>query len=166
MGVNNRIFAKVPRFVAHLLAHKPYPQPLSLCAGRGEPAWWPDAALRRDEELPTVSARDGMGILRSDHLGRTMNSFQSPGEIRQNLLVREPQDVIAGRSEHIFPFGIAILLCLVNLAVNFHNQALLDTAEIRDEGTNRMLPEELHSFQSSSAQSFPEHLFGWRLSSP
>jgi hypothetical protein len=73
--------------------------------------------------------------------------------------VREAHNTEAGLREQFFSLGVTLSLRVMNSAIDFDRQPVFDTAKIKHEGTDWMLPTELESVQASATQLLPQASF-------
>jgi hypothetical protein len=80
---------------------------------------------------------------------------QHLGQVFSNRLIWESNHPISGQGEDRLSFSVPILLRRMNSSIELDHQTALRTPEVNNEGTDRMLPTELHSIQPPSAEFFP-----------
>jgi hypothetical protein len=78
----------------------------------------------------------------------------------QHLVVPEPQHLKALLHKPLIPPAIISLLFLMLAAINFNDQAALQTNKINDVGTNGHLATESNTGDLPLAQMLPETPFG------
>jgi hypothetical protein len=102
----------------------------------------------------------------SESFGR--DSLEDDVRFFAELVVREPKDAVAeGLEIKIAVFVVGGLSgCLVNAAVELHDELQLKATEVGDEWRNRELPPELQSVEATASQQAPELALGWRLLPP
>ena len=77
----------------------------------------------------------------------------------QDLIVRETHNAQSTEREGTLTVAIFFNLCIVNLAVYFHNQSSRMAVEIGNEAVNHLLPPKVQPTEFISTHRVPEHQF-------
>jgi hypothetical protein len=85
--------------------------------------------------------------------------LQDAVDVLQDLVIPEPQDLIAVSAQPLIPNGVALALRMLS-AINFYDQALFAADKINNVGSDRLLPDEFHSIEGSRTKARPKPLFG------
>ena len=88
------------------------------------------------------------------------NLNQNRGQCVEDGLVADTQHTIGRRDQKYLALGIVGTLLVMNTAVDFDDEAPFGTAEVRHEGTNRMLAAELQTRKSTTPNGVPKQRFG------
>jgi hypothetical protein len=98
-------------------------------------------------------------VLESGVTDRCKNSR----EIVPKVIVRETKHTKSGCGEKLCPLGAALPLASVDVTIDFNSKPSLNTAEIKHERTDRMLPPELQPIQPATAQRVPQQVLSPRF---